>query len=489
MNTHRIRQYSTSVIAFGMLVSLLTGTRANASPAKDFTIATTQTSFNVASGSSVGIPISIQRGAQFKAPLKFSVRSKLSKVKMTMQKVSANEMTLIVIAKPNASLQEGTVKITASGGQKVRTLILRAAVVDPGLEQVAGGPTPVTVSATPSTTPPPTAPPTAATTLAPTPTTAPPPTIAAIVGDFSVKPLYKVANLKPGVLTEVPVVLTALNGYAGKPKIDIIDLPYGTTATEINRWTPGPPDQFGYTIGITAGSGSGAKVLTVQLRAIDGSTIRTAPLILKLGDFGSTFSATARFLTAQVVPGGKANFFVTTSVDRGDMPGAEIRSLTLPPGATAAMKVGDTMAGNFSFAVTFPASQPLGTVKIEMELIVISGQLKNARPVAEILVSTKPRVTSVVSSASVQAGTPAVFAFVYERIEGIADPTYTIISNIPKGSATLVPGSDATNFGVLIGTTPSVIFAPGTPPGTYPVTVRATSGGQTTDVVVNVVVS
>jgi hypothetical protein len=109
--------------------------------------------------------------------------------------------------------------------------------------------------------------------------------------------------------------------------------------------------------------------------------------------------------------------------------------------------------------------------------------------VAEILVGTKPRVTSPTSSVSVQAGTPAAIGFVYEQIDGIADPTYTVISNIPRGSATLIPGPDAANFRVVIGTTPSVIFIPGTPSGTYPVTVGATSGGQTSDVVVNVIVT
>jgi hypothetical protein len=484
-NLARIALATSVVFAAGI-------SQAEAAIAKDFTLGPVGASVTVYPGIPVILPVTVQRTGGFKSPLTYKVTNPIKKVTTKITGKSSTGFTLNVVALRGAIPQTKILKITVKGGGKTRILPVSVNVTaGPGASTGVTVAPAVTVATSPPTLPatsPATTAPSTVATVPPTlaATTSAPPTTIGTKGDFIATADYKIIGLVPGQYSRVFFTISKTSDYdGGVPVPTMLDLPAGVTFVRGLGEIVGPRDiKYEWELRATNSAPLGAS--TVRLRLTGGTITRDVNnIVIKVQNFGNISGANGTF-PAQVVPGGTAVHQWTATNFPGDRPDVFFTSAELPPGITLVEPyvLGDLLPPTATFTFRFQPGMTEGTYNIGLNFKWFGGTAGSS---PQIEVSTKPRISTKTRIVLVRAGSIAQLVLDYEPIAGIDPPTYQVTSGVPKAEVQLIP----TPTGVIIGVlpTPTLLFVPGTPPGSYPVKVVATSGSKTSELTFTLLVS
>ncbi len=235
-----------------------------------------------------------------------------------------------------------------------------------------------------------------------------------------------------------------------------------------------------------------------QLKVVVGTTNNTGDVtpIAYFGmtqvSGGSSFTLSASPASLSVAQGSQGTSTITTSVSGGFNSSISLTASGVPTGATASFNPSTIPApgsGNSTMTLTVGSSTPTGTYPIT--ITASGGGLRQTSTVTLTVTATQhPSLTVSASPASLSVvqGTQGTSTITTSATGGFSSsvaltatgaPTGTTVSFLP--SMILAPGSGTSVMTVNVGAT--------TPTGTYPITVKATGGGQTPTTTVNLTVT
>jgi hypothetical protein len=485
---------------------------ASANPAKDFVMSSKETSLVVLRGRQLSFDVQVTRGAQFTGKLKYRASSKLKKVKIKATKVSLTGATIQVTIAANAPYQQGPITVTASGGGRSHAVKVNLAIMQSlgsdGIPPPAPLPT-TSASSTPTTTTPATTTPitttpattTPTTTLTTTPTTVPtttqtPTTSSAttrppVIGDFSVAvgEYFKVVDLVPGgEVKQVRFAVTHVSGNTSKPAFSIENAATAkVTKATLVRTYPGGIDI--YELEIVAPASAPIGRATIAVKATDQNVVRTAPVNVHVNNFGVPI-LTATMRQPQVKLGVIGYFDINVSTLSGAVPDVELNRFDDFEGDGSDYPI-LFKDGKGTVKFLFIGGEPVGVRDVRIEVVDLNTFKTITYNGLSVLVSDKPRVSAEALSKTTSAGVEAEFTIKYEPVEGIATPTYFVESTVPEASVQIVPAISGKAIWVRV-TTIKGSFLPvvrGTPQGSYPLRVKATSGTAVTEILLTLVVN
>ena len=260
----------------------------------------------------------------------------------------------------------------------------------------------------------------------------------------------------------------SLGGFTGYAKLSVTGVPTNAKAAfSTTSLAPGGTA----TLTVTTASTTPLATYTMTVAALSGTIKHTAAATLDVRVPDFSVSASPASVTAQ--KGGKAVYTVSTSSLDG-CSGTALLSVTgLPLYAKAAFSVTSVaIGGSATLTITNSTTTPDGTFT---PTITASGG-GTTRTTQATLVVLPPdfKLTATPASASLTAGTSAIFTVAMTPISAFAGTVTVSASGLPSG-ATAVFSKTSLSSRSLSGTL-TLQTSSGTPAGTYTVTVTGVSG-------------
>lgn len=412
----------------------------------EFTIIPTTALLTVAPGAQTSTPLTIQRAANFVAPVSIAVEGMPAGgfANVNPNPITGAQATLSIIA-PQAN---GNVVLTLRSGTRTATVTLQVGT-NPG----GGAPT-ATSSSVPGA-----------------------------VTDFDIRLAAPAGSVPQGAAGELGITITRAPGFTAPVTFAMTGQPSGVTVT-FGPSNPAPANDAKATIAVGASAPIGSYPLTVT--AISGATIRTVPFTLAI--VAGTAPPPATVPTLSVSPPsvsvgqtGSTTLAVTLANATAAYSLQISASTPLPSGATAVFSAPSTTSGSVLTITT--ANAPLGSIPItiiaQSGATVLSG-------VFTLVVGATPAADfnfGQITPVGVARGGNTLVAITVAWT-GTASPITFATGALPAGITTGFPTTNPSPTG----TTLQVNAAAGATPGNYVIPVVGTAGSvvKTTLVAVTV---
>jgi len=305
--------------------------------------------------------------------------------------------------------------------------------------------------------------------------------------DFSLSSNPTTQTVVQGQSTTYTITSAASGGFAGTVTLSGAGLPagaggsfapasiVGAGTSTLTLTTTGATPPGSYPITVTGASGALSHQVAITL-------VVTAPP-------APDFSLTANPPSQSVVQGSSAAYTVTVTGTNGFAGVVGFSTIGLPAGAGASFAPTTvTGSGSTTLTLTTAAGTPPGTYPITVTGA--SGALSH--PVSVTLVVTAPpppadfSLSANPTSQTIVQGNSAGYVLTVTGSGGFAGNVTFAVAGLPAGATAVFAPASVTGSGA---TTCTVSAALNTPPGTYPLTVTATSGGLTHQISLTLIVT
>ena len=289
-------------------------------------------------------------------------------------------------------------------------------------------------------------------------------------------------TVNAGTGASYTTTLAAVNGYSSTANFSVSGLPAGATGTFNPTAAIGSGSS---TMSVTTSSSTAAGTYLLTITATGGSLVHstTATLVVNAPpDF--TIGASPGSQT--VIAGTGTSYATTVTAINGYAGTANFSVSGLPAGATGTFNpTAATGSGSSTLSVTTGSSTAAGTYLLT--ITATGGSLVHSTT-ATLVVNASPDFTIGASPGcqTVIAGTAASYTTTLAAVNGYSSTANFSVSGLPAGTAGTFSPTAATSSG---SSTLSVATSSSTAPGTYLLTITATSGSLVHSTTATLVVS
>jgi uncharacterized membrane protein len=290
--------------------------------------------------------------------------------------------------------------------------------------------------------------------------------------DFSLSATPSTQAVVKGTSVGYTVSVTALNGFSGTTGFSVSGLPSGATAS----FSPGTVTGSGsvtMTVSTTGTAVSGSYPLTVT--ATSGSLSHTAGVSLTIND-PPDFSLGINPATQSIVAGAGGSYTVSTTALNGFAGTVTFNVSGAPAGAVTSVSP-TSVTGSGSSTLTVTTAPGTAAGNYSLTITATSGTLSHNAG-ATLAVSLPPdfAISATPSTQSVVAGGSAGYTVGVSGANGFAGTVTFSVNGLPAGASAAFSPTSVVSSG---SSTMTVVTTGATVPGSYPLTVTATSGGLT----------
>jgi hypothetical protein len=273
-------------------------------------------------------------------------------------------------------------------------------------------------------------------------------------------------TITPGQSTTYTVTTTAGTGFNGQIGLKVVGLPPNSTATFDPVTITGSGTS---TLTVTTTSSTPASTSTLLVSGTGGGTTQTAQVQLIVNN-AADFTLSVSPQAAGVAAGGTAKYTVTIGAINGFNGSVNLALDGLPPNATFSFTPNPVVgAGTSTLSVVTTTSTPPNNY--DLKVTGTSGSLPPKSQTVTLTVSNFT-VAATPSAQTVSAGGGASYSISTGAVNGFNDPVSFNVTGLPANASASYPGS----VNGAATATLAVSTAATTPPGTYTLTVKATSG-------------
>jgi len=293
------------------------------------------------------------------------------------------------------------------------------------------------------------------------------------------------ASLTPGSSTQVTLTTATKAGFNSAVTFSIAGLPTGATSSFAPA-TIAAPGSGSVALNIAATSVVKAGTYPLTVTATGGGQTASAPLSLVVTV--PTFTISASKTSASLTPATSAQVTITTAPQTGFNSAVTFSIAGLPTGATSTFAPATIAAPGFgSVALNIAATPAVKAGTYPLTVTATSGGQTETTSLS--LVITVPTFTMSASKASVTlaAGSSAQVTVTTTPQTGFNSAVTLAVTGIPNNVTALfatktVGAPGAGSVALTIASTTSLL------PGTYPLTITGTGGGDTVTASVSIVV-